>query len=137
MLTGSVPTVRFNMNKDKYSRDPLAPGEEPPDPTEYQTLPSPFDDLIGLEVYTPHQGRGWVGFDHTDDGVAFWYVKNDTRMRILYDRILRYSDPTTGNIWMVFAHEGMSLIILLNPEDSFGAESYVPPAVREYIVAST
>lgn len=123
------------MKHDKFARDPLNRGELLAE--DYQTLPSPFDDLVGVEVHTPGQGRGWVGFDLTDEGVAFWYVKKDTRTRILFDRILRYVDPVTDNSWLVFEHEVATLIVLINPEDSFGVENYIPPAVREYIVART
>lgn len=123
------------MEHDKFARDPLHGGELLTE--DYQTLPSPFDDLVGVEVHIPGQGRGWVGFDLTDEGVAFWHVKKDTCTRILFDRILRYVDPSTDNSWLVFEHEVATLIVLINPEDSFGVETYVPPAVREYIVART
>lgn len=104
------------------------------DPSTYKTLPSPNDDLIGLSLYSPNLGVGWVGFDQQSEGTAFWKVFEGTKVRLLFDRILGYVDPMTGNLWMIFMLEEVVVLAgVIDHENSLAVHFHIPPAVRHIL----
>jgi hypothetical protein len=108
---------------------------QPLDPSKFSTLPEPFSHVIGVEVFSPTVGRGWLGFEQEMGTLAFLFMKKGRRRTLNFDEIKLYKDPMTDNLWMIFCRKQRrkSLAFILYADEASGAETYVPARVRRMI----
>lgn len=109
---------------------------QPLDPEKYATLPEPYSHVIGVEVFSPTVGRGWLGFEQEMGALTFFFVTKGLRRRALnFDEIKIYKDPMTDNLWMVFCRRQRkkTIAFILYADEAAGVETYVPAPIRRMI----